>query len=81
MLMDTLATPIQMATTEMLKRQAAKKIVCSQPLDSMLRPMMHRSDNFFAEQSLIMVSNRLLGIMNDARLIDTLLKTDLKDLP
>ena len=81
LLMDTVATPIQMATTEMLKRQAAKKIVCSQPLDSMLRPMMHRSDNFFAEQSLIMVSNKLLGIMNDARLIDTLLKTDLKDLP
>jgi len=53
----------------------------SQPTDSMLRPMMHRSDNFFAEQSLLMVSNEKLGFMNDAKIIDTLLKTDFKDLP
>ena len=43
--------------------------------------MMHRSDNFFAEQSLMMVSNELLGLMNDARIIDTILKTDFRDLP
>jgi D-alanyl-D-alanine carboxypeptidase/D-alanyl-D-alanine-endopeptidase (penicillin-binding protein 4) len=55
--------------------------VYSQPTDSMLRPMMHRSDNFYAEQSLLMVSNEVLGVMNDARIIDTLLKTDFKDLP
>jgi serine-type D-Ala-D-Ala carboxypeptidase/endopeptidase (penicillin-binding protein 4) len=53
----------------------------SQPTDSVLKPMMHRSDNFFAEQSLLMVSNELLGIMNDEKIIDTLLKTDFKDLP
>ena len=56
-------------------------IIHSQPTDSLLKPMMHRSDNFFAEQSLLMVSNELLGVMNDARIIDTLLKTDFKDLP
>lgn len=53
----------------------------SQPTDSLLKPMMHRSDNFFAEQSLLMVSNEKLGLMNDEKIIDTLLKTDLKDLP
>lgn len=53
----------------------------SQPTDSMLKLMMHRSDNFFAEQSLLMVSNERLGIMNDEKIIDTLLKTDFKDLP
>ncbi|HEU4473032.1 MAG TPA: D-alanyl-D-alanine carboxypeptidase [Flavisolibacter sp.] len=53
----------------------------SQPTDSLLKPMMHRSDNFFAEQSLLMVSNELLGIMSDAAVIDTLLKTDFRDLP
>jgi serine-type D-Ala-D-Ala carboxypeptidase/endopeptidase (penicillin-binding protein 4) len=53
----------------------------SQPTDSLLKPMMHRSDNFFAEQSLLMVSNERLGVMNDAKIIDTLLKTDFKDLP
>lgn len=53
----------------------------SQPTDSLLKPMMHRSDNFFAEQSLLMVSNEMLGYMNDEKIIDTLLKTDFKDLP
>ncbi|MGZ5189771.1 MAG: D-alanyl-D-alanine carboxypeptidase, partial [Flavisolibacter sp.] len=53
----------------------------SQPTDFLLTPMMHRSDNFFAEQSLLMVSNKLLGLMNDGKIIDSLLKTDLKDLP
>lgn len=53
----------------------------SQPTDSLLKPMMHRSDNFFAEQSLLMVSNEKLGVMNDAKIIDTILKTDFKDLP
>jgi D-alanyl-D-alanine carboxypeptidase/D-alanyl-D-alanine-endopeptidase (penicillin-binding protein 4) len=43
--------------------------------------MMHNSDNFFAEQSLLMVSNEKLGVMNDEKIIDTLLKTDFKDLP
>ncbi len=53
----------------------------SQPTDSLLKPMMHRSDNFFAEQSLLMVSDELLGRMNDSRIIDTILKTDFRDIP
>lgn len=55
--------------------------IYSQPTDSLLKPMMHRSDNFFAEQSLLMVSNEMLGYMNDEKIIDTILKTDFKDLP
>ncbi|MCU7551645.1 D-alanyl-D-alanine carboxypeptidase [Chitinophagaceae bacterium LB-8] len=58
-----------------------KRRLHSQPTDSLLKPMMHRSDNFFAEQSLLMESNEVLGVMNDERIIDTLLKTDFKDLP
>jgi D-alanyl-D-alanine carboxypeptidase/D-alanyl-D-alanine-endopeptidase (penicillin-binding protein 4) len=42
---------------------------------------MHRSDNFFAEQALLMVSNEVLGYMSDGAIIDTLLKSDFKDLP
>ncbi|HUR65012.1 MAG TPA: D-alanyl-D-alanine carboxypeptidase [Chitinophagaceae bacterium] len=57
------------------------KIIHSQPTDSLLKPMMHRSDNFFAEQTLLMVSNEILGVMNDNKIIDTLLKTDFEDLP
>jgi serine-type D-Ala-D-Ala carboxypeptidase/endopeptidase (penicillin-binding protein 4) len=57
------------------------QVIHSQPVDSLFRPMMHRSDNFFAEQTLLMVSNERLGVMSDSRIVDTLLKTDLKDLP
>ncbi len=56
-------------------------VIHSRPVDSMFQPMMYNSDNFFAEQTLLMVSNELLGRMNDADIIDTLLKTDLKGLP
>lgn len=56
-------------------------IIHSQRTDSLLKPMMHRSDNFFAEQSLLMVSERLLGEMSDRKIIDTLLKTDYKLMP
>ncbi|MEO5997663.1 MAG: D-alanyl-D-alanine carboxypeptidase [Chitinophagaceae bacterium] len=55
--------------------------IFSQPSDSLFKPMMYRSDNFFAEQILLMVSDEKLGVMNDAAIIDTILATDLKDLP
>jgi D-alanyl-D-alanine carboxypeptidase/D-alanyl-D-alanine-endopeptidase (penicillin-binding protein 4) len=57
------------------------RLLYSQPLDSFLVPLMHRSDNFFAEQSLLMVSQRVLGYMSDRALIDTILATDLRGLP
>ena len=42
---------------------------------------MHRSDNFYAEQVLLMVGNQKIGIMNDAQAIDTLLKSEMKGMP
>jgi D-alanyl-D-alanine carboxypeptidase/D-alanyl-D-alanine-endopeptidase (penicillin-binding protein 4) len=57
------------------------KIIHSQPSDSLFKPMMYRSDNFFAEQTLLMASNEYLGYMSDEKIIDTLLKSDLKDAP
>lgn len=58
-----------------------RQVAYSQPTDSLFKLMMHRSDNFFAEQTLLMVSNQKLQIMNSARIIDTLLKSDLAGLP
>ena len=78
LLEDTLGLQIVHAPFSTVK--PSQKIY-SQPTDSLLKPMMHRSDNFFAEQSLLMVSNERLGAMNDAKIIDTILKTDFKDLP
>ena len=57
------------------------KIFYSRPVDSLFKPMMFNSDNFFAEQTLLMVSNEKLGYMSDEEIIDILLKNDLKDIP
>ncbi|MEO6733392.1 MAG: D-alanyl-D-alanine carboxypeptidase [Ferruginibacter sp.] len=64
-----------------LDGEKATQVIHSQPTDSLLKPMMHRSDNFFAEQTLLMASKELLGYMDDEKIIDTILKTDLKDIP
>ncbi|HEX6193967.1 MAG TPA: D-alanyl-D-alanine carboxypeptidase/D-alanyl-D-alanine-endopeptidase [Chitinophagaceae bacterium] len=78
MLIDTLKLAVDV---DYGRRIMNGTIIRSQPTDSMLKPMMHRSDNFFAEQSLLLVSNKLLGVLSDQQVIDTLLKTDFKDLP
>lgn len=51
------------------------------PADSLYKLMMYRSDNFFAEQTLLMAANEKLGIMNDEAMIAYLKKNDLKDIP
>ena len=80
--MDTLHKPVFLISdTNNYFKNTDEKELHSQPLDSMLKILMHRSDNFFAEQSLLMVSERLLNVMNDELIIDTLLKTDFKELP
>lgn len=56
------------------------RVLYSQHTDSLLRPMMHQSDNFFAEQCLLMVSDELLNVMNDRKVIDTLLKMNFSEL-
>jgi D-alanyl-D-alanine carboxypeptidase/D-alanyl-D-alanine-endopeptidase (penicillin-binding protein 4) len=57
------------------------KSIKTQPTDSLFKIMMHRSDNLYAEQTLIMVSNQRLGFMSDEEIIDTILNTDLKNIP
>ena len=86
LLSDTIHKAINLVAPQIFQRNfmggtAQVSFIYSQHTDSVLKPMMHRSDNFFAEQSLLMVSNKLLGVMSDQKIIDTLLKTDLKDLP
>ncbi|HTL09192.1 MAG TPA: D-alanyl-D-alanine carboxypeptidase/D-alanyl-D-alanine-endopeptidase [Chitinophagaceae bacterium] len=80
LLKDTLKKEVQLAD-KVWPQGLALKTIYSQPADSVFAPMMHRSDNFFAEQTLLMVADKLMGQMNDALIIDSLLKTDFKDLP
>ncbi len=55
--------------------------IYSRPADSLFRPMMHYSDNFYAEQTLLMISQKLFGVMDETLLIDYLLENDFKYLP
>ena len=81
LLEDTLHTSLGKVITLDEHGTIFNNIIHSQPTDSLLKITMHRSDNFFAEQTLLMVSNERLGLMSDAKIIDTLLKTDYKAMP
>ncbi len=80
LLMDTLGNESGLIKI-LARHDFLSNVIHSQPTDSLLKITMHRSDNFLAEQTLLMVSNEKLGFMSDEKIIDTLLKTDLKDLP
>ena len=68
-------------SNDVIGNKTFRNSIKSQPIDSLLTPMMHRSDNFFAEQTLLMVSQQLLGFMSTSKVIDTLLKSDFRELP
>jgi D-alanyl-D-alanine carboxypeptidase/D-alanyl-D-alanine-endopeptidase (penicillin-binding protein 4) len=57
------------------------KYLFSVPADTLLRMMMFESDNFLAEQSLLMSSAAFTGTMSDTALIGNLLSGPLKEMP
>ena len=63
-----------------IKKEAFKSLY-SQKTDTFFKIMMHRSDNFYAEQTLLMASEKYIGLMSETDIIDTLLKSTLKDIP
>jgi len=78
LLQDTLHVKVSVTTAGTVH---PAQFIHSQPTDSLLKMMMHRSDNFYAEQSLLMVSQERLGVMDDAAIIDTFLANDFKGMP
>ncbi|MFX5793739.1 hypothetical protein ABTD98_21970, partial [Acinetobacter baumannii] len=72
LLEDTLNRVLHIASSLNKERSDWKKLY-SQPTDSLLSIMMHRSDNFFAEQTLLMSGYQIHGWLDDTRTIDTLL--------
>ena len=83
LLKDSMGKEIRLADEQTLK--AAKGIktetVYSQPTDSLLKIMMHRSDNFYADMCLQMVSQQVLKKMDEDAIIAEVLKRDLSGLP
>ena len=71
---------IAVAPATTLNMPAAASTIYSRPLDSLLKPLMHRSDNFYAEQALLMVGKGLHQSFDDKKTIAYLLANDLADL-
>ncbi|MGX5818224.1 D-alanyl-D-alanine carboxypeptidase/D-alanyl-D-alanine-endopeptidase [Chitinophaga lutea] len=76
-LSDTLRKPIGLLTG--YRRPGS--LLHSIPADTLFQPMMHRSDNFFAEQILMMCSALRSDTINSRRVIQYLLDSVLQDLP
>jgi len=81
-LQDTLHKPVLAAPASLPQLNgAAFKTLYSIPADSLYIPLMHRSDNFFAEQTLMMCSARMWDTISTARVIDYMEKEYLQSLP
>ncbi len=77
-LADTLGREIQYQPLE-LPENAGK--IYSLPADTLYRRMLLPSDNFVAEQLLLVMSSHLFGELNTDRVIDYVLENYLQDLP
>ncbi|MFN4006865.1 MAG: D-alanyl-D-alanine carboxypeptidase/D-alanyl-D-alanine-endopeptidase [Chitinophagaceae bacterium] len=58
-----------------------KQTIYSVPTDTLLKLCMHRSDNFYAEQLLLLTGNEVMGSFGERIFIDYLLKSELSQLP
>ena len=83
LLRDTLHKNILIADKSMLQSVAFKTsaLMTSQPTDSMLKDMMDRSDNFFADMCIEMSSQLSLKKMDESAAIANFLKNDFSNLP
>ncbi len=80
-LSDVLQKPVHaVENAPTVKNNSVQKFY-SYPSDTLFRIMMHRSDNFFAEQTLLMAGNTAMGKMNDKEIINKILEQDLKNIP
>lgn len=78
LLSDTLKKPIALASRSM---PANAKTIYGAKRDSVLKEMMLPSDNFIAEQLILVYANQLGQELNAAKTIDHIEKTYLKELP
>ncbi len=81
LLSESVHKNISLAHSQVMDSNKKTVTIFSRPVDLLFKPLMFNSDNFFAEQTLLMASNEKLGYMSDGDMIDSLLKNDLKDIP
>lgn len=83
LLEDSLHKPIYFADEALLKsiKSTGANLVYSQFTDTLLRNMMHRSDNFYADQCLLMTAQLKLNALDEAGIIRDLLQHELSGLP
>lgn len=83
LLADSLHTSISIweGPKEYTARLIRQDTIYSQSTDSLLSIMMHRSDNFYADQILLMASQMKKGEMNEDGFIQDMLETELKSFP
>lgn len=79
--LELLKDSLQKAITASETTIKPNAIIHSQPSDTLFKLMMYRSDNFLAEQTLLMSANEKLGVMDDKKMIAYLLKNELKGFP
>ncbi len=77
-LQDTLHKEIRLQTSSIASTGAILKSIT---VDTLFQPMMHRSDNFFAEQILMMCSSVKWDTIDSRKVIGYMLDSTLKDLP
>jgi D-alanyl-D-alanine carboxypeptidase/D-alanyl-D-alanine-endopeptidase (penicillin-binding protein 4) len=80
LLNDTLGKTISFQKQSTLPATSYKTIK-TVATDSLLKIMMLRSDNFYADQIILMASEQLFGKMDDAALLDSTKKLFFADLP
>lgn len=83
LLQDSVHKPVHVFSKEIITigENIFPEPILSVKKDSLLKPMMHRSDNFFAEQLLLMISLYRIGKMDEAAAIGKILNDDLKAFP
>ncbi len=82
MLADTLKKrAVELNGPSELARTLSTKTLYSTPLDTVLRRMMHQSDNFIADQLLLVCAGQQLNLLRQDTLIRWMLDHDLHDLP
>jgi D-alanyl-D-alanine carboxypeptidase/D-alanyl-D-alanine-endopeptidase (penicillin-binding protein 4) len=82
-LKDTLHKTIAEADESLVRAASGRTAdtIYSRLTDSVLQKMMHRSDNFYADMLLLMVSQQKLKSMDENAIINSIIKQDFNQLP